>query len=216
MYENFLALPADKQQRIRDAAFQEFGHFGYKKTSMEQVAQRAEIAKGMVFHYFGSKLGLFEYLVKYAESCMDRWFSGLGDEVKTLDFIEQYRRATKVKLKAYTEQPHVFEFFAMLYMHPENLDVSEKVRAVYEGGMAARMVILATIQNSENTWLFREDFDKEKAKKYVTWLIDGYAQHLLTLLSARPLADLSIDGYWNEFDGILDDLKKLLYRSEGS
>lgn len=211
IYENFLALPDEKQQRVRNAAFREFGRFGYKKTSAEQIAQAAGIAKGMVFHYFGSKQGLFEYLTDYANGRIDWWFGKLDDEIRALDYIEQYRRITKIKLESYIEEPHVFEFYTMLFMHPENMDVSDKVKHDYEKFSTMRAEALASLKNGKNTQLFRADIDREKAKKYIAWLVDGYSQQLLAALSGKALVDMDLDPYWKEFDEILDDMKQLFY-----
>ena len=65
MYEKFLALDENKRDIILRAALQEFGKYGYKKTSVEQIAESAGISKSMVFHYFGSKLSLFEFLASF-------------------------------------------------------------------------------------------------------------------------------------------------------
>lgn len=212
IYENFLALGPEKQQRIRIAALREFGRYGYRKTSTEQVAQSAGIAKGMVFHYFGSKRGLFEYLATYACAAVRGWFGGLEEEIGGLDYIEQYRKLTQIKLRAYLEQPYLFEFLTILYTQPESMQVSEKARADFEETMLLRTSAQAAIDQAENTALFREDIDAGKIKRYVSYLLDGYAQHLLAVLGGRPLAELDLDGYWQEFDEMLDDLKRLFYR----
>ena len=39
MYEKFLALDENKRDIILRAALQEFGKYGYKKTSVEQIAE---------------------------------------------------------------------------------------------------------------------------------------------------------------------------------
>lgn len=53
--EAFANLPSEKRQRILDAAISCFGATGYRKTSMQDVAEAAGISKAMVFHYFDTK-----------------------------------------------------------------------------------------------------------------------------------------------------------------
>ena len=47
-----------------------FAQRGYKKTTMEQVADRAKVSKGLVFHFYGSKQSLFEAVV---EDALNQW-----------------------------------------------------------------------------------------------------------------------------------------------
>lgn len=44
--------------RIRRAALELFGGQGYERTTMRQIAHRAEVSLGLVNHHFGSKDGL--------------------------------------------------------------------------------------------------------------------------------------------------------------
>jgi len=61
----FLSLPQEKQNRIVEAAMTLFGEVGYKKAYISEIASAAKISKALVFHYFGSKKGLYSYLVYY-------------------------------------------------------------------------------------------------------------------------------------------------------
>lgn len=49
----------DKKQRILMAAQELFGIHGYAKTTVKMISQRADVAFGLVAHYFGSKEQLF-------------------------------------------------------------------------------------------------------------------------------------------------------------
>jgi len=46
-----------------DAADDTFQRLGYQKTSMEEIAQKAQKAKGSLYYHFGSKEGLFAEVV---------------------------------------------------------------------------------------------------------------------------------------------------------
>ena len=45
----------DKKQIILDIATRLFSRYGYNKTSLDEVASEAQIAKGTVYYYFSSK-----------------------------------------------------------------------------------------------------------------------------------------------------------------
>ncbi|MGE0826692.1 MAG: TetR/AcrR family transcriptional regulator [Candidatus Binatia bacterium] len=52
----------DKHAAILTAAFSLFGHYGYRRTSIDDIAQEAGIAKGTVYLYFKSKEEIFRVL----------------------------------------------------------------------------------------------------------------------------------------------------------
>jgi AcrR family transcriptional regulator len=51
--------PAQKQDRLIAAARELFASQGYDETSTMQIAKRAGVSEGILFHHFGSKRGLF-------------------------------------------------------------------------------------------------------------------------------------------------------------
>lgn len=52
MYEKFLELPEEKQDKIRNAGMEYFGKYGYKKANTQDIADKAGISKGLLFYYF--------------------------------------------------------------------------------------------------------------------------------------------------------------------
>jgi len=54
----------DKRALILDAALNLFRHYGYRRTSMEDIARAANVAKGTLYIYFKSKDELFEALAR--------------------------------------------------------------------------------------------------------------------------------------------------------
>ena len=52
-----------RKQAILEAAIGIFSKKGYEKTNMEEIAEKAELSKGILYYYFESKEKLFEELV---------------------------------------------------------------------------------------------------------------------------------------------------------
>ena len=65
MNEKFFDLKKEKQDRIMGAAMEMFAESGYEHASTDDMVKRAHISKGLLFHYFGSKLGLYSFLYDY-------------------------------------------------------------------------------------------------------------------------------------------------------
>lgn len=211
IFETFEALDAKKRERILTAAYGEFGRYGYKKTAVEQIAKSAGIAKGMVFHYFHTKKELFEYLCAYAKGIIHANYHLDVNKVKKIDYLEFYRDLTKIKLTIYRSNPSLVIFLSMLYMHPENQNVSPQVKQIYDDILEFRYQSVSLMSTYCDNSKFRGDIDLTMAKKYILWIIDGYADELVAGFGDEALCDINLDPYWDEFDIILDDLKKLFY-----
>src|SRR3954447_20964831 len=52
------------REKILDAGRAVFGAHGYDGASIAQIGQEAEIAKSVLYHYFGSKAGLYEAVLQ--------------------------------------------------------------------------------------------------------------------------------------------------------
>ena len=213
-YEYFEALPPEKRRRVVNAALEAFGRYGYQKTSAEQIAQSAGIGKGMLFRYFGSKQGIYAYLFEYVRAFLAKWFDGLPGAVFQRDYIEQYRDMIKIKFRAYQENRHVFEFLTMLFNYPENLEISSTGKTYYDEVLALRAQTLSALRLSGNTAPFRTDVDVERAKKYIALMVEGYSQSLIADMGGPPLAEVADGIYWQEFDQMLDDMKRLFYQQK--
>ena len=80
------------EQQIQAAAEKLFLHYGFRKTSVDQIAREARIGKGTIYNYFRNKEDLFgscsrhwrnlidEYLHKHCDHSLEqpaRWIQGV-------------------------------------------------------------------------------------------------------------------------------------------
>ena len=65
MNNKFFDLKKEKQDRIINAALSVFAQNGYAHASTDEIVREASISKGLLFHYFVSKLGMYQFLVDY-------------------------------------------------------------------------------------------------------------------------------------------------------
>ncbi|MBR4529199.1 MAG: TetR/AcrR family transcriptional regulator [Lachnospiraceae bacterium] len=66
MNEKFFDLKKEKQDRMINASLKIFANAGYTHASTDDIVREAGISKGLLFHYFTSKLGLYTFLYDYA------------------------------------------------------------------------------------------------------------------------------------------------------
>ena len=69
--EKFYTLPKEKQQNIINAGLEVFSKNEYKKASTDEMAAKAGISKGLLFHYFKNKKTFYFFLFEYAINLLE-------------------------------------------------------------------------------------------------------------------------------------------------
>jgi len=94
-----------KQEIIVDAALEVFRDRGYANTRMADIARRAGVSYGLVYHYFESKEVLFDVIV---EGWWNRLYQMLKDE-----------RQSDSKFQ--TKLENIIKFFLDMYVEKQDL-----------------------------------------------------------------------------------------------
>jgi TetR/AcrR family transcriptional regulator len=114
--------PRPARERILEAALALFARHGLAGTSMDAVARRARVAKGLVFHHFGSKQALYR-------TAMEATYAALRARQDATDLTglgpaAGMRRLVTDTFRIFRERP---EIVAM--MNEENLHRARHIRA---------------------------------------------------------------------------------------
>jgi AcrR family transcriptional regulator len=72
--------PQQTQQRILEAALQEFSAKGFAGARVDVIARRARINKRMLYHYFGDKEGLFREALRRKIAERAAWLATAPEE----------------------------------------------------------------------------------------------------------------------------------------
>lgn len=72
--------PQQTQQRILEAAVEEFSDKGFAGARVDVIARRARINKRMLYHYFGDKEGLFREVLRRKIAERSAWLAGAPEE----------------------------------------------------------------------------------------------------------------------------------------
>jgi TetR/AcrR family transcriptional regulator len=72
--------PQQTQQRILEAALEEFAAKGFAGARVDVIARRARINKRMLYHYFGDKEGLFREVLRRKIAERSAWLAGASEE----------------------------------------------------------------------------------------------------------------------------------------
>lgn len=85
----FRNLSPEKQDKVFQAAVDEFASKGYRGASMNSLVRTAGISKGSLFQYFHSKEDLFAAVVAMAAERVKRYLKRVRDETAELSFFER-------------------------------------------------------------------------------------------------------------------------------
>ena len=66
MNDNFFDLKREKQDRMINGGLKVFARNGYRHASTDEIVREAGISKGLLFHYFISKVGMYTFLIDYS------------------------------------------------------------------------------------------------------------------------------------------------------
>jgi AcrR family transcriptional regulator len=98
-----------KQGIIIDAALKVFRERGYAKARMADIARRASVSYGLVYHYFGSKEVLFEMIV---ESWWSALYAMMEHEIASADDIrDKLVNIIEFFLNTYGQKPNLMSIF---------------------------------------------------------------------------------------------------------
>ena len=108
----FSIISDEKRGRIYDAAVHEFAREGYEKTSIKNIAARAEISKGSLYDYFENKEDI--YLAVCAHG-INRSRQNIDDIIdNSLNFFDQIRNIFHRGLAFVMENPEYTQLYVNL------------------------------------------------------------------------------------------------------
>jgi len=201
--ENFLSLPEDKQKTIRNSALKVFGENGYKKASVKDIADEADISKSMVFHYFGTKKYLYLYLVDYCSKVLTGPLTSIQKDLPR-DYFERMKVATEKQMGVLKDEPFFLKFLTSM-LSESDPEISEELQTYRD--------YAATFQSSYalddmDFSKFKDDVDLKVILRMMVWMAEGFSRNV-SLESEEAL-----DKYIDQFNEAVELLRSNLYKEE--
>lgn len=183
----------DKEQAILESARKFFFRYGFKKTSMDEIAEDAGVSKGTLYNYFKNKEDLF---IRNSEAKRQEFMAVLQQEVglearadrKIIHTMLVMCREMRKMIKEYGMSRSVFEELMVVGMDlmesqpdslNDNIEMIEKgiEQNIFKAGDTARQarVLLLISKNFFLRWI---TMDKQEAEKEIQEvyevLLDGF------------------------------------------
>lgn len=200
MNEKFFDLKKEKQDRMINGALKVFAMNGYEHASTDEIVKEAGISKGLLFHYFISKLGLYSFIYDYSVKYIQLELS-TGVSKEETDYFKLLGQIKFSQLQVMRNYPYMLQFI--------NKSKSENMSEALMETEEKRGILpelYGEIMGNADLTRFRPDADVGKLTKVIEYTVNGLMEEQFRTESFQP------EIYHKEMTQYLDMLRKLSYR----
>ncbi len=170
-----MAKKVDKEQRqaeLLESAVAVFAERGYQATTMDEIAERAGVSKGMLYIYFKNKEALFGAVFRwFGQQIGELMVDAIGD---IEDEVEQIRRITTLWAEVAIQQrefvPLFLDFWAAASLRGMRNDYAEDLATMYD---EYRTLIIGIIERGQAKGTFRAETDARAIAYLLVGGMDG-------------------------------------------
>lgn len=207
MFEKFLNLDKEKQERILNAAMKEFAQKGFDNASTNEIVKEANIGKGMLFHYFKSKKDLFWFLYDYTLGVLS---NELYDKIdlSERDILKRIRQFLSIKYVLVGKHPDMFDF-----IKTANLEQSEEVKEYLDvKNNEYQHYGYSKVLEGTDTSRFKDNIDINSAINVILWTLERIAEKEQEKSKTLSLAELKYNEILIEVDSYIELFKNTFYK----
>ena len=201
MNSKFFDLKKEKQDRMINAALKIFALRGYRHASTDDIVKEAAISKGLLFHYFGSKLGVYSFVYDYSVRFLNLELRSAVDPNEK-DLFEVMKQTEFARMHAMRAYPYMQQFLDRALSE----DVSEALLAIEEKRGALEEVSEGICNQIDYTQL-PPRIDGEKLRRVLQYAMKGLMAERFRNAAFQP------DMLYKEMCDYLDTMKGIVYGS---
>ncbi|MBQ9990393.1 MAG: TetR/AcrR family transcriptional regulator [Lachnospiraceae bacterium] len=180
MNDKFFDLKREKQDRMINAGLKIFARYGYRHATTDEIVKEAGISKGLLFHYFGNKVGMYVFLMDYSVRFLLLEMSRRVDKEEK-DFFIIIRQTEDAALSVLRNYPYMQAFLEKAFEEIclEALEESEEQKEAYLNQMEKYYA-----QGSESS--VREGISLSRIKNMYKYMRRGILTENLALDTLQP------------------------------
>ena len=167
MNEKFFDLKKEKQDRMINAALRVFAIEGYQHGSTDDIVRDAGVSKGLLFHYFTSKLGLYSFLYDYSVRFFMLEVDSEIDRNES-NFYILYSQFVKAQANSMRQYPYL-----QLFLHSAETETDQEAAVAIMERKAVLHNMYAVIMKKGDISRFVEGADYEKIGHLLDYMIWG-------------------------------------------
>jgi len=199
MNAKFFDLKKEKQDRMINAALKSFAQQGYLHAGTDVIVRDAGISKGLLFHYFESKIGLYTFVYEYSVRYMLLELASVSKLERNL--FELMRQVEAAHTRVMREYPYMKQFLnrSMYEDVGEALIAAEKFKNELENAYE-------NIYRRADYKSFSSVADGKKLRRIMEYTVKGMMSERIFDASFQP------DMFFKEISGYIDMMKTLAER----
>jgi len=205
-----MSLGQKKREAIINAALDEFAQKGYKNASTNEIVKKANISKGLLFHYFSSKKKLFLFLYEYSKDIFLNEFYNKVNYDET-DIIKRWKQIVTLEMELIQKYPVLYDF-----MLTSSADDSKEVKQELENQMKSILEdSYIRLFSNIDTSKFKDGVDAKRISQIIFWVAQGFSNRELEYLKRDPVyykSHINMDDIVKEFELYLEMLKDAFYK----
>lgn len=198
MNEKFFDLKTEKQDRMINASLKIFALNGYQYASTDDIVKEAGISKGLLFHYFGSKLGLYTFLADYCVRYMKMEIANAASEKET-DYFVILKDIEQAKLSALKKFPYLQQYLST--MEKETDEAASKAVSEQRSNLGN---MYQDVMKKADYSQFRAEADAKRVTKMVDMMFKSLMFEEIKSGAFKP------EHYHSEAVKYIDMLSKLI------
>ena len=180
MNEKFFDLKSEKQDKMINAALHLFADNGYKHASTDDIVREAGISKGLLFHYFINKEGLYSFLTDYSVKYLLFEFDrSIGEETEFFSFWDKLENAKAGVLRNY---PYMYKFIDRC-----GKETDPDIKAMSSDALKRYETAINAYQNKLTTPSVRNGITIPQLQSLIKYTVDGLTAEQLS--SGKPNPD---------------------------
>jgi len=140
------------RKKIITISRQIFSRYGFRKTTMEEIAVALKMGKSTIYYYFKGKEEIFEAVVRYEANLLR---NELTQSIKSVDSpIEKMQKYISVRMKTFEKLANYYN--AIFDKNLDHFDFIEKIRAKYDLEELAILRLIIYDGNRKNVFRVKD------------------------------------------------------------
>jgi len=127
----FERLAVDRQQRLLEAAADEFAAHGYDAASTNRIAPAAGVSKGSVYYYFEDKADLYATVLRRGFADLAEQIGGLGTIATPDDFWRELVALSERAFVLFSADPRLASLGRAFYGGPSGTALAELTEGLH-------------------------------------------------------------------------------------
>lgn len=194
--DTFSNLNHEKQQRIFEAAVNEFSEKPFAESTLSNIIKEAGIPRGSFYQYFEDKLDLYKYVIyKFGEIKMGFMGDLLPNPDKT-PFLDLVRQLYLIGIKFALNNPKAVKMTSYIFSSRDI--VFEEVMS--EGLATAKTFYIGYIESDKKLGRINPEIDT-----------DIFADMIINLVNDIAIEEFNSESFETNFDRMLEKFDKKIF-----